>query len=271
MKQYALLVRTAETESDDALLVKKLLISSVDFLNRLSRKDLIGGRPDRNGFNLHFRKPSAPFLYYRLLEVLLYPLEVRGGMSSGNRLEEILEKAAEALDHPLAGLLMNSGGKTDQYLNQFFRLRNEIRDYPTIQANLVQLFSELLFPLLADCRALQNSDMIARLSLILKFKREYFEHLKSNKPSNRFYSHLFPEIDYAKYGELIGTSEPDQKEEGDGFPMIRENYWKKGFSTKVSLILGITRQIIDRNYKYLNYANLRNLDATIVHYLLDNY
>lgn len=135
----------------------------------------------------------------------------------------------------------------------------------------MQLFSELLFPLLADCRALQNSDMIARLSLILKFKREYFEHLKSNKPSNRFYSHLFPEIDYAKYGELIGTSEPDQKEEGDGFPMIRENYWKKGFSTKVSLILGITRQIIDRNYKYLNYANLRNLDATIVHYLLDNY
>ena len=66
--------------------------------------------------------------------------------------------------------------------------------------------------------------------------------------------------------ELIGTSD-DQR----GGMVSHDSVLEERFHTKVSLILGITRQIIDRNYKYLNYANLRNLDATIVHYLLDNY
>lgn len=274
MAKYGLLAKIEQSKYEGDLLVKKFVLSSVDFLNRAAGKDLLEIQAEKDGFNLFFRNPHKPFLYYRLLETLLYPLEVRGGLAVGRDNREVLENGTEALQTCArleTGALFKSGKKTDQYLNQMLKLRNEIREHPTIQANLVQTFSEFLFPLLADLSALKRSDMVARLSLVLKFKEEFFQALKKEGPSNRFYSHEFPEIDFGKYRELIEKSDLDQKDFPEGYRLLHEDYWKKGFSTKVSEILGITRQIIDRNYKYLNFLNLRNLDATIAFFLRDNF
>lgn len=261
--------------NENELLVKKFFLSSIEFLNRLAGKALVDIQSENNGFIFFFKNSCEAFLFFRLLEVLLYPLEIKGGMAAGKNQNEVKMNSFEAFESCEkldSTLILKSNSKTDKYLNMLLKLRTEINDNPTIQANLVQLFSELLFPLLADFSLLKSNDMIARLSLVLKFKKEFFEFLKFvNKEESRFFNHRFPEIDFVKYGEIIDKSELDQKGFPDDYSLMVQNYWKKGYSTKVSEILGISRQIIDRNYTYLNFPNLRNLDATIAYYLQEYY
>lgn len=261
---------------DNRLLIQKLLLSTIDFLARLFNKDILEkSQIASDGLVAFFKNSYSSILYYRLFEVLLYPLEINAGLSVGSKEDVILRNSRDALRFSLknnTGLIIKTKNKKDQYLNMLLKLRLEIREHPTIQANLVQLFSEFLNPLLADFRILKRNDMIARLSLILKFKEEFFNYLKSNvKKETRFFNHRFPKIDFVRYGELIEIVELKNNVFLKEYVMIQQDNWKKGFSTKVSDILGITRQIIDRNYNYLNFSNLRNLDATIWFYLQENY
>lgn len=277
MKNTVLELRINNFEShDNRVLIQKLFLSTIDFLTRLFNQDIKDNpQIDSDGIIVIFKNSYYAFLYYRLFEVLLYPLEINAGLSVGRKDEEILNNASIAFHFSLdnnTSLTIKTDSKKDQYLNMLFKLRSEIREHPTIQANLVQLLSEFLNPLLADFSLLKRNDMIARLSLILKFKEEFFEYLKSTKKvENRFFKHRFPEIDYVMYGEIIENVELENNIFPNEYVMIQQDYWKKGFSTKVSAILGITRQIVDRNYNYLNFFTLRNLDATICFYLQENY
>ena len=113
--------------------------------------------------------------------------------------------------------------------------------------------------------------MIARLSLILKFKEEFFEYLKSTKKvENRFFKHRFPRLIMSGMEKLLKMLNWriifSERICYDSTGLL-----EKRDSVLVSAILGITRQIVDRNYNYLNFFTLRNLDATICFYLQENY
>ncbi|MDD3999521.1 MAG: hypothetical protein PHX62_01325 [Bacilli bacterium] len=278
MKYSVLIANIDNIEAfEDRALLQKLLISSINFLNLLFKTQIQTELTIKYG-NIQgiFKNNYNSFLYLRLLANLLYPLKLRAGISYGNlnKIEDLLENAREARDYCFNNdcqLILQTENETDKYLNMLFLIRTEVKKEPSIPANLVQLFSEFLFPLFGDFNILKRQDMVARLALILQFKAEVYDYLLDNpKAADRdinFERNSFPDIDYVKYAEYLEECNLVQLEFSKEYQHLLNSFWKKGFSTKVSAILGITRQIIDRNYRYLNFNVSRNLDATIVYFL----
>jgi hypothetical protein len=277
--KYAILISNLDNLDayEDKIMIQKLFRSSIDFLNRLFDKEIEEKVEINSGdMSAVFKNTDTAFLYYRLLVVLLYPLKIKSGLSFGkiNELQKVLENALTALNFCINNnydIILGTEDETDKFLNMFFLMRTEMRSDPSIPANLIQLFSEFLFPLKGDFSILKRQDMIARLSLILKFKSDLYQYLieypdlvdlNINLERNKF-----PIIDYGKYIDYIQAVDLIQTDFSEDYQILYNSFWKKGFSTKVGEILGITRQIVDRNYRYLNFAVLRNLDATITTFL----
>jgi hypothetical protein len=80
----------------------------------------------------------------------------------------------------------------------------------------------------------------------------------------KFYSYQFQKINYDSLRRFSVERKNNVQHEDE---LILDSYWKKGYSTKIGDILGLPRQTIDRNYRYLNFALLRNAEATILSFL----
>ncbi len=274
MKYAALIGDIVESRNyQDRLLVQKLLKSSLNLLNEwflesINKQMVISSGDEMQGL---FKETYASYMYYRLLKMLLFPVKIRAGISF-DELDYKMDWDSNELDGPVYRnaknavmfckennfkVIINSNNPNDKYVNMLLNLTNHIGKSNTITINLIQLFSELLFPLNPNI----NISNIELLKKIIEYKINIYNlEVRNDKIYNKDIN-----FDVLKKYLDEGLYFNDKNEE-----IIFQSYWKKGFSTKVANILGIARQIVDRNYNYMNFTNLRNSEATIIS-ILQNY
>jgi hypothetical protein len=278
--KYAVLIADIvdSRKFENRLTVQILLKNAVNFLNRIFARELRSEVMISAGDSVQgmFYSFPACYLYYRWLALFLYPVKIRAGMSYGTidyekhwpTLELVgpvyyhARKALETCKEQNAHLLISTEEPEDIYVNMLIRLSANISKSYSITINLIQILSELLNPL--DEKALIEPRKYGEeLMNVMALKEDVYNFL--HYLSAKFYSYQFQKINY----DLLRRFAAERKNNilHSEQELILDSYWKKGYSTKIGEILGLPRQTIDRNYRYLNFVLLRNAEATILSYL----
>ncbi len=212
-----------------------------------------------------FRRAESAVLYFRLLKMLLAPIQIRCGIGYGKwdiRVEggtsseqdgPTYHYAREAIrlvqDRKDYDILFNSKSVRDGYLNTLLNTRSLLVRGQSLKQNRVQLLVEMISPLIDKELMIYDNDNILRIYKLIEEKSTYkfdYEH------------EIFP-FDIA--GDVgIGDS-----------GMIIEVPVVKGLSSIIAGITKTTRQNIESTIKKANIGYIRNIDLTSILYIKDNY
>lgn len=225
-----------------------------------------------------FRNPIAPLMYYRLLKLILAPIQIRCGIGVGEWDVKIMDgisteqdgpvyhNAREAINlaHQASGnnILFNSRSENDLYLNTLLNTSNLLMDKQSVYQNQIQLLVELLLPLFE-----QSSMEVGKVIDIFQLLKEK-ERVSFYKQANKMKDNVFQNINKASI-----DSEPIHviSEHIIAESMLLESTIKKGTSTKISNITNTTRQNIDKVIKSANISVIRNIDLTAIVFIRNNY
>lgn len=248
--------------------------AALGYLNRTFSKSLqVKAEYLAYKFQGVFSGASAAFLYYRLLKLLLYPLQIKSGIGEGKLyLEELgtmdgpaYFNACQALKHSLRedfNLCYISFSKSDPYINSLLQASDYLDRKQSISTNLIKLMAELYFPL------------FKKNAMIFFEFREDHNFLKALEYKEFFYNHL-SEIDSSIKGaypqaknyrlpsltdcEIYNLDDLCNKDH----PEIIDCFWKRGFASKIANSMNnTTRQNVEKHLEG-GISFQRNLDGAI--------
>ena len=223
-----------------------------------------------------FKNPVAPFLYFRLLRMIIDPVKIRCGIGVGDwevKIKDGMSTEQDGSAYHLAreaieaahkkseiNILYKTNTKNDYYINSIISTTYEFAQRQTNQQRLVSLLIELFSPLYLERD--MSLDDFSKYIFLLK-NRDSIDYFKLNSftlDSNKF--ELISEVcNPINVLEKLNNSESIY----DNPTMI------KGISFKVSDILETSRQNIEKSIKSSNIEILRNLDLTALMFIYDNY
>ncbi len=217
-----------------------------------------------------FKDPVSAFMYYRLLRMILAPLQIRCGlgvgelnvkMTMGTSAEQdgpAYYNAREAVlaAHKISGpaVLFYSDNENDIYINTLFNCSNLLFQEQSEYQSRIYLLTECLIPLFdGDSMDLSELQQVCRTIFDQK-QAQYFAERQNTEQSifdfeavNVFSSNLLKN------------------------KMLLESTIKRGLSAKISNITNTSRQNIDEVIKSANIAAIRNIDLTTILFLRRNY
>jgi len=222
-----------------------------------------------------FKSPLAPYLYFRLLRMILDPVQIRCGIGVGSWDVKIVNgvsteqdgsafhNARDAIEHAHKkselSVLYKSSNKNDLYVNSFISTSFKLSQKQTKQQREVSLLIELLTPLYSEEDMDVNMfeeliQLIYKKNLIpfLNTNTSYFETL--NKFVNKKNYHPIS-INDALYNNKI----------------YNESTLIKGLSQKISDYFDTSRQNIEKIINRSYVETIRNLDLTVLMFIHDNY
>ncbi len=239
--------------------------NSIDSLNEIFKKSIIKKVDFSAGDEVQglFECPAAAYMFFRLLELLLSPVEMRGGIGIGAWTTRIADKGTQAQDGPAYHLARKSILDTHRMKTQRIRLSQFDKEniLPNILMNaswrLLSLQStkqrfimqiiELLFPLVDMNLMTKNAQ-----GLLLDMIGQLIE--KTNKSEKCFTSTCNGEI--VNLTDIITDPEEPEK-----LVTIR------GASEMIASIFGYTRQNIDNQIRSGNILQIRCLDIGAIRVL----
>lgn len=223
-----------------------------------------------------FKNPVAPFLYFRLLRMIIDPVKIRCGIGIGDwevKIKDGMSTEQDGSAYHLAreaievahkkseiNIIFKSNTKNDYYINSLISTTYEFAQRQTNQQRLVSLLIELFSPLYLERD--MSLDDFGKLILLLK-NRDSIDYFKLNSftlDSSKF-ELISEEFNPINILEKLNNSESIY----DNPTMI------KGISFKVSDILETSRQNIEKSIKSSSVEILRNLDLTALMFIYDNY
>lgn len=225
-----------------------------------------------------FNNPSAAFMYYRLLKMILSPLQIRCGIgigewdvkiANGTSAEQdgtAFHNAREAISkaHNVMGwnILVYSNGAQDLTINTLLNASSLLSQKQSVYQNEIALLVELTVPFIDE-----NAMEMESLPSVLKLLQEK-ETINFYRPSKEK-----SENDYTHFYASSLENEPVYVFSKDIFDdkMFLESTIKKGISTKIASITNTTRQNIDNIIKSGNISNIRNIDLTAILFMNKNY
>ena len=223
-----------------------------------------------------FKNPVAPFLYFRLLRMIIDPVKIRCGIGIGDwevKIKDGMSTEQDGSAYHLAreaievahkkseiNIIFKSNTKNDYYINSLISATYEFAQKQTNQQRLVSLLIELFSPFYLERD--MSLDDFGKLIFLLK-NRDSIDYFKLNSftlDSSKF-ENISEEYNPIDILEKLNNSESIY----DKPTMI------KGISFKVSDILETSRQNIEKSIKSSNVEILRNLDLTALMFIYDNY
>ena len=223
-----------------------------------------------------FKNPVAPFLYFRLLRMIIDPVKIRCGIGVGDwevKIKDGMSTEQDGSAYHLAreaieaahkkseiNILYKTNTKNDYYINSIISTTYEFAQRQTNQQRLVSLLIELFSPLYLERD--MSLDDFSKYIFLLK-NRDSIDYFKLNSftlDSSKF-ENISEEYNPIDILEKLNNSESIY----DKPTMI------KGISFKVSDILETSRQNIEKSIKSSNVEILRNLDLTALMFIYDNY
>lgn len=221
-----------------------------------------------------FKSPLAPYLYFRLLKMILDPVQIRCGIGVGSWDVKIVNgvsteqdgsafhNARDAIEqaHKKSELsvLYKSSNKNDLYVNSLISTSFDFSQKQTKQQRLVSLLIELLTPLYSeddmDIKIIEELiQLINKKKLIPFFDTDIsiFEALDNFINKNNYYP--------INIKDALNNNK-----------IYNESTIIKGLSQKLSDCFGTSRQNIEKSIDRSNVDIIRNLDLTALMFIFDN-
>lgn len=272
-----------------------LLRYSLYYLNKQFKKHIKSEARMQRGdeFQVLLTEPQYGFLFYRLLELLIFPLTVRCSMSVGDIYDNNFKSTELMYGNAYfkAGNLLNRC-KEENKIFLFGQRKSDANDDfsfvvnamannrkslfsrgSTVMTNNVQIIAEMLYPLTFQTYRYDGNLNIDALEKIFDLKYKLYAINNSLKITSVLYSKLeFSEqnsdekikfdllAEYcAQNAYTCGVVDVCNNDED-----FLSSCWKRGFNVKIAEILSTQRQTVDRTMNYLNYAEKRNYDGAII-------
>ena len=234
--------------------IQNSILSSINILNKIFKNSIEKEVEFSAGDEIQglFISSQSAYLYYRLFSMLIFPIQIHTGIGFGTwdiRVENesstaqdgtVYHNARKAIDEAKNSLeysvLFYSKNKNDIIINSLINGATLLSSKQSEYQNKLMLLAEILYPIV-------SSDMIEyeKLKEILKF-------VQFEKKEN-----LIIDIDYP----VISTQLEKEKF------YITEGK-KRGLSTQISKILGVSRQSIEKAIKSGNIYEIRNITIAIL-------
>lgn len=225
-----------------------------------------------------FNNPVAAFMYYRLLKLMLSPIEIRCGIGvgewdvkiiNGTSTEQdgsVYHNAREAINlaHQGSGnnILFNSHSETDVYLNTLLNTSYLLMSKQSFYQSQIQLLVELMYPFLEQSS--MDMERVKDLFTLLKERENKAFYLKVSKNKGCIFQNISSTFIDSEPINIVAESIYQDS-------MLIESSVRKGISTKISNITNTTRQNIDKVIKSGNISAIRNIDLTSIVYIERNH
>jgi len=277
MSYSALLIDVIESRRyADRLLVQELLKRIIGYLNEvfrpgLAKEAVFGAGDEMQGL---FVSPEAAFLYFRKLQLLAYPVLLRGGIGAGEikyyRKDwpstehdgEAYYRAREALAAIPSkddGIVFYKGsGLFDKFVNMYMLANGDIKAKQSPTARMIELLIDLLYPIF-DREAMEKERDREFYRELFKLKDLLFGNNASSQKRNKLYGDI--DIKHLEKQDSFDFPEPEEAIRDE---LFIDYFWKKGYSTLVAEILGMTRQNVDKHISKGKIKLSRNMDGTIM-------
>ena len=258
MKRYsALMIDVKNSRSysiQDRNSIQNSILKSINILNKIFKNSIEKEVEFSAGDEIQglFLSPQSAYLYYRLFSMLIFPVEIHCGISLGTwdiKVESasstaqdgtVYHYARNAIDEAKKSLeysvLFYSKNKNDIIINSLINSNNLLAEKQSKYQNNLMLLAEILYPIV-------NGDIIEYKEL-----KELLKFIQFEKKKNLIIDTEYP---------IISTQ------------IKKENFYitegkKRGLSTQISKLLGISRQSAEKAIKTGNIYDLRNLTIAIL-------
>ena len=258
MKRYsALMIDLKNSRSysiQDRNSIQNSILNSITTLNKIFKNSIEKEVEFSAGDEIQglFLSSQAAYLYYRLFSMLIFPVEIHCGISLGTwdiKVESasstaqdgtVYHYARNAIDEAKKSLeysvLFYSKNKNDIIINSLINSNNLLAEKQSKYQNNLMLLAEILYPIV-------SGDMIEYKEL-----KELLKFIQFEKKEN-----LIIDIEYP----IIST-----QLEKESFYVTEGK--KRGLSTQISKLLGVSRQSVEKAIKTGNIYELRNLTITVL-------
>ena len=258
MKKYsALMIDLKNSRSysiQDRNNIQNTILNSIKILNKIFKNSIKKEVEFSAGDEIQglFISPESTYLYYRLFSMLIFPIEIHCGISLGTwdiKVESasstaqdgmVYHYARNAIDEAKKSLeysvLFYSSNKNDLIINSLINSSNLLALKQSKYQNNLMLLAEILYPI-------ANGDIIEYKEL-----KELLKFIQFEKKEN-----LIIDIEYP----IIST-----QLEKESFYVTEGK--KRGLSTQISKLLGVSRQSVEKAIKTGNIYELRNLTISIL-------
>ena len=258
LKKYSVLMvdlkNSRSYDIQDRNNIQNSILSSINILNKIFKNSIEKEVEFSAGDEIQglFISPQSAYLYYRLFSMLIFPIQTHTGIGFGTwdiRIDNasstaqdgtVYHYARKAIDEAKKSLeysvLFYSKSKNDIIVNSLINASTLLSSKQSEYQNKLMLLTEILYPI-------ASGDMIEyeKLKELLKF-------IQFEKKEN-----LILDIDYP----IIST-----QSEKESFYITKGK--KRGLSTEISKLLGVSRQSVEKAIKTGNIYELRNLTIAVL-------
>ena len=258
MKRYsALMIDLKNSRSysiQDRNSIQNFILNSMTTLNKIFKNSIEKEVEFSAGDEIQglFVSPQSAYLYYRLFSMFIFPVEIHCGIGLGTwdiKVDSVSSTAQDgtvyhyarnAIDEAKKSLeysvLFYSKNKNDIIINSLINSNNLLAEKQSKYQNNLMLLAEILYPI-------ANGDIIEYKEL-----KELLKFIQFEKKEN-----LIIDIDYPVISTQI---------EKESFYITEGK--KRGLSTQISKLLGVSRQSVEKAIKTGNIYELRNLTISIL-------
>ena len=258
LKKYSVLMvdlkNSRSYDIQDRNNIQNSILSSINILNKIFKNSIEKEVEFSAGDEIQglFVSPKSAYLYYRLFSTIIFPIEMHSGIGFGtwdikvdsasstaqdgtvyHYARKAIDEAKKSLEY---SVLFYSKSKNDIIVNSLINASTLLSSKQSEYQNKLMLLAEILYPIASE-------DIIEyeKLKELLKF-------IQFEKKEN-----LTIDIDYP----IIST-----QSEKESFYITKGK--KRGLSTQISKLLGVSRQSIEKAVKTGNIYELRNLTIAVL-------
>lgn len=284
MKYSALIIDVVESRKyENRIGVQEILRESIKYLNEifspsLEKEIIFSGGDEMQGL---FKSSSAAFLYFRKLQLFVYPIKLRAGMGVGT-IKYLKEKwvsteldgeayynARDAINRISNKgenvLCYNSNQPEDKFINMLLLSSSDMKTRQSETSRLIELLLDYMFPIY-DANAMKEESigshyeqiMLLKIDLLQSFKNK--SRVKKQDDENNF-NLYYQKLKTIKIYYDKGNETYLEKE------LYVDRFWKKGYSTIIADILETSRQNIDKHIASGKIKENRNMDGTVFLFL----
>lgn len=285
MKKYSALImdlkKSRTYNQTDRTDIQNYIKNIISVLNRVFSEGLeldvvFSGGDEVQGL---FSAPEAAYLYFRLFNMLISPVEIRAGMGVGEWNVKIDGEISTGQDGPVYHnaryaienvenslgyhILLFSGGKNDIYINSVINMAAVLVDNQTEYQNELFLLSELMHPI--DMNNMLQINGFSELKPLIAQKNaiRYYKKLKSGKSIRKY-----PLTAAGRQNFSFDLNPTDAMTDEAHFYVSSGRI--KGLPAKLAKILGVSRQSIEKSIKAGNIYQERNFTIAALK-LMDKY
>ena len=258
MKNYSVLMidlkNSRSYSIQDRNNLQNSILNSIKILNKAFKNSIKKEVEFSAGDEIQglFTSPHSAYLYYRLFSIIISPIEIHSGIGYGtwdivmdsesstaqdgtvyHNARKSIDEAKNSLEY---SILFYSGNKNDLIINSLINSSNLLALKQSKYQNNLMLLTEILYPIVY-----KNVFDPEELKKLLQF-------IQFEKKENLIIDGNF-------------SMEPVQIEKVSFY--ITEGK-KRGLSTQISKLLGVSRQSAEKAIKTGNIYDLRNLTIAIL-------